>query len=185
MKYWMILIILLVTQAAQADEDVPEQHLRLDIGFAHWFSDSFRSADQGKNLSIGIGYRTPIDWLEIGARYEWATIKLDTGSAYYPEYNGKRVNFFTFGPAYKKDFTVNGQTLTLKLMILNLLYVDIADHKGAYGESNGFEVEWLFDNTRGMIFNFREQGYKLPTVPLGIEKRQVDAMVTMGYVNRF
>ncbi|MCU7916996.1 MAG: hypothetical protein KZQ95_01400 [Candidatus Thiodiazotropha sp. (ex Epidulcina cf. delphinae)] len=174
-----------VPLASSIDETISEQTLRFDVAFSHWYSDSFRSAEQGKNLSIGVGYTTPLDWLEIVGRYEWAKIEVDDASPLHPMFDGNRVNFYTIGPAFKKDFTIGEQTLTVKFLLLNLLYVDIENHDGVYGESSGFEIEWLFDNKQGVIFNFREQGYDLPDAPPGHEKAQVDAMAILGYVRRF
>ena len=72
----IISIVLVVTiglsHAAFAEDSIPDGKMRLRIGFEHWFSDSFKTADVGltdDSFSLGMNYQLPISWIEFLLRF--------------------------------------------------------------------------------------------------------------------
>lgn len=176
-------VSMLVVDNAHAEDGVSDNNLRLDVGFTHWTSDTFRKPRDGRDLSLGVGYRLPVHWLELQGRYEWAHIKADPTIPNYSAVNGKRVNFLTAGIALvANDFTRGDQRVILSYSI-SALRVSVDGQSSGIGLSAGPSAEWLFDGKQGMIFNVRKQGYKFPR-SLATDY-QVDFTAELGYVRRF
>lgn len=173
----------LMVANARADDDITDKNLRLDVGYTHWASDTFRKPRDGKDLSFGIGYRLPVHWLELQGRYEWAHIKASPTISNYSAIDGKRVNFLAAGIALvANDFTRGDQRVILSYSI-SALRVSVDGQSNGIGLSSGPSVEWLFDGKQGMISNLRKQGYRLPSSVT--TDYQVDFTAELGYVRRF
>jgi len=179
---WLLLAI--SNTAAFGEEDGPEKKLRLQLGFEHWYSDSFRSADQTRIFGLGMDYRLPIRWLQLTLRYEWAKIKADPTQEDYSEFEGRRISFYTIGPSLAKDFHSGFQTVTLAVMPLDLLVVKVGGHGASIGSAAGFTVDWLFDGKKGMFLDAREQVYKLDRLNGTRTDAQQDFNVVLGFVIR-
>jgi len=81
---------------AFAEDNTPDRKMRLRIGFNHWHSDSFRTADTGviaNSFSLGMNYQLPISWIEFLLRYDWATMKADPAQSDFSEFNDKHIYF--------------------------------------------------------------------------------------------
>jgi hypothetical protein len=183
---WLILTIGL-SHAAFAEDNIPDRKVRLRVGFEHWYSDSFRTADVGlkdDSFSVGLNYPLPITWIEFLLRYEYATIKADKTQGDFTEFDGKRVNFITTGFALTKILNAGSQTVAFSAMPLGLLWVKVGSHEGAIGESSGFTVDWLFDGQIGMYLDTRYQSYQLERLDGSRMDRQSDVSVVVGVVTR-
>jgi hypothetical protein len=134
-----------------AEDNVPERKTRLRIGFEHWYSDSFRTADTLKYLSLGLNYQLPISWIEVLLRYEWAAIKADPAQSDFLEFNGKRIDFITTGFALTKILTIESQTVALSVIPVGFLWVKVNGHEESIGGSTGFTVDWLFEGRTGIL----------------------------------
>ena len=167
-----------------ADDNIPDRKMRLHVGFEHWYSDSFRSADQGKNFSFGVNYRLPLRWTEVTMRYEWATIKEDPAQKDFAEFNGKHIDFFTTGLSLVKDFNVDSQTVTLSAMPIGLLWVKVNGRGETAGTSLGYNIDWLFDGRTGIFLDTRYLHYRLLRSDGSKTDRQNDVSVVVGVVTR-
>ncbi len=176
-------VSMIVANNANADDNISDRNLRLDIGFTHWASDTFRKPQDGRDFSFGIGYRLPMHWLEVQGRYEWAHIKASPYTPNFSEVDGKRVDFITAGLAFvANDFTRGSQRVILSYT-LSALLVSVGDKSSGIGLSSGPHIEWLFDGKQGIIFDIRKQGYKFPSNIT--TDTQIDFTAEMGYVIRF
>lgn len=177
---WILALVslLLPIPAAQAKDG----NVRLDIGFAHWFSDAFRSAEQGQVFSLGAGYVLPFKWMELRARYEWADARVDASSPDYAAYNGKRFEFLTIGPALRKEFRIGRNRIALTKSFASLLLVRAGGGDVITGQTGGMSVEWLVGH-HGIAMDVREQGYDLPL--LGGDGKQIDVNWSVSYIYRF
>ena len=176
-------VSMFVANHAHAEDNISDKNLRLDIGFTHWASDTFRKPQDGKDFSFGIGYRLPVHWLEVQGRYEWAHIKASPTTPNYAAVDGKRVDFLTAGIALVAYDFIRGDQRVILSYTLSALVVSVDGKSSGIGNAAGPKVEWLFDGRQGMIIDIRKQGYYFPssiTTDL-----QTDFSLEMGYVIRF
>ena len=166
-----------------ADDNIPDRKMRLALGFEHWYSDSFRTADQGTNFSLGMNYRLPLRWFEFALRYEWATIKADPSQSDFLEFNGKHIYFMTVGFSAVRDFNVESHTVTLSAL-LGILGVTVDGHDASAGYTAGYNVDWLFDGRTGMFLDVRYKGYELQRLDGSRTDLQSDVSVVVGVATR-
>lgn len=183
--FLLILGLMIITlQPLQAQEQNPHKRYRLDVGFSHWFADSFRSAEQGKAFAFGVGLRPLLKWLEIQGRYEFAKIRSFAEHAYYPEFHNKTAHFITIGAGLIHDFLAGKQKVTLSYS-MNALLVKVAGKDWSAGFSGGFGMRFFIMKDMGIFVDFREQTYRLPLANGQKTDQQVDANIAIGFVIGF
>ncbi len=180
----VVFLLLGLSGTTFAEDNVPERKMRLRLGFEHWYSDSFRTADTLKNFSLGMNYQLPISWIEFLLRYEWATIKADTDQSDFLEFNGKRIDFITTGFALTKILKIESQTVALSVIPVGFLWVKVNGHEESIGGSTGFTVDWLFDGRTGMFLDMRYKNYQLQRLDGSRMDRQNDVSIGVGVVTR-
>jgi hypothetical protein len=180
-----------LSATAFAEDNIPDRKMRLHMGFDHWYSDSFRTADTGFKtgldediFSLGMNYPLPISWTEFLLRYEYATIKADPAQKDFSEFNDKRINFVTTGFALTKILNAESQTVALSVMPVGLLWVKVNGHSESIGTSQGFNIDWLFDGRTGMFLDTRYQHYQLRRSDGSWMDTQNDVSVVVGVATR-
>lgn len=184
LKTILILIILLLQQTIVYSSDFDKSKLlRMDVGFAHWFADSFRSGEQGKNLSFGLGVKPSLNWLSLQYRYEFNEIRMDSSNKYFSELNGRHIEFHTIGLYILKTFTQGDQSVTVSYGIYTLI-VDVDGRKTVVSPSlnGGFYVDYIFGHGMGIFMDAREQGYQLVLADGSKTDRQIDFNISVGFV---
>ncbi len=170
-----------------AEDNIQDRKMRLRMGFDHWYSDSFGTADTGLNansFSLGMNYQLPISWIEFLLRYDWATIKADPAQSDFLEFNDKHINFVTTGFALTKILNAGSETVALSVMPVGLLWVKVNGHSESIGTSSGFTIDWLFDGRTGMFLDTRYQHYHLQRLDGSRMDTQNDVSIVVGVVTR-
>ena len=183
----VVFLLIGLSSSTFADDNIRDRKMRLRIGFEHWYSDSFRTADVGlkdDSFSLGMNYPLPISWIEFLLRYDYATIKADPAQSDSPEFDGKRINFFTAGFALTKILNAGSQTVAFSAIPLSLLWVKVDGHHRSIGSSSGFTVDWLFDGRTGMFLDTRYKSYQLERLDGSWTERQSDVSFVVGVVTR-
>jgi hypothetical protein len=174
--------------------DLVSTRLRLDMGFAHWFGDSFRAAQTGTDLGFGVGFRPWFRFVEIQARYEYSKVRVDEGHAYYDDFHDRRVHFWNFGIAPCDDFRLRNRFVTVSYTG-GVVLASFAGHGIATGAYGGFRTEYLFGvasgfTKMGLFVDLRRQIYNISgrDVPLrewvSFDKPNLecDGSVCVGFV---
>jgi hypothetical protein len=188
-KLIVIVVFLLIGLSGTtfAEDNVSEKKMRLRMGFNHWYSDSFRTADTGliaNSFSLGMNYQLPISWIELLLRYDWATIKADPAQSDFLEFNDQRINFVTTGIALTKILNSGSETVALAVIPMGLLWVKVDGHSESIGRSTGFTVDWLFDGRTGVFLDTRYQRYQLRRLDGSRMDMQDDVNIVVGVVTR-
>ena len=183
----VIFLLIGLSSSTFADDNIRDRKMRLRIGFEHWYSDSFRTADVGlkdDSFTLGMNYQLPISWIEFLLRYEYATIKADPAQNDFLEYNGKRIDFVTTGFTLTKILNCGYQTVAFSALPLGLLWVKVNGHEESIGQSSGFTIDWLFDGRTGMFLDMRYKSYQLQRLDGSRMDRQSDVSIGVGVVTR-
>ena len=140
-----------IADSARSDQDIVEQNPRsrvrvmVDMGYAHWVSDRFRTAVLGKDFGFGIAVSPAVPFVIIKGRYDYSTIRIVEGDTNFVSYNGRHIGFTAFELGGQQSFSHRIGSLVLNAAG-GVVLVGIRDREISTGLSASIGCNYLFSH---------------------------------------
>lgn len=161
---------------------------RVDVGFPHWLSDSYRTPMQARSASFGVGFTPGLRFLEVVGRWEWMHMRIDEDHPDHAEMDGHWIDFTTVGLGVSHELFQGNQSLRVGAT-LTAVFPRLGGQSPTVGWGGGYQMAYLFQLKGrlriGPTFDLREQNYRIRRLDGSRTDMQVDVSYAAGVATLF
>ena len=184
----LTLALALTAAPAFAEESAAEpcsRGLRVDLSFPHWFADEYRTAEQARSASLGVGVHPGTKWMELYARWEWMHLAVDPSHPDHEAMDGLWVDFTSVGLALTREVSRGVEGMRVSASLLAVL-PRLAGDLPTLGFGGGYALHYMIDlgNPGGLrlgpFFDARENTVRYRRPDGSLTEWQVEVSMNIG-----